>query len=241
MPVFSCTALLSGVGISLCILFYSMAIKEISVGIAALLVYTGPVFAAAGEAVMQRRMPARRDAWLMLLSVMGIVLVTLLGNDADGGSLRGYGIGLLAGLCYAAYILLNRRIPAHIPLTTRTFWQFSMAWLLLLPTLFMTAQPFAAIETGWIYLLGIGIFQGFLGQLLVVYAVKRLRAIEFGTVSYLEPAVAVVMGWLVYNEGISPGQWLGFVLVLGASALQSLLPSSQRPAELQLDSAARRV
>ena len=45
---FSWQSAVSGAGISLCILFYFLSIQCISVGIAALLLYTGPVFAVLG-------------------------------------------------------------------------------------------------------------------------------------------------------------------------------------------------
>lgn len=225
---FSLSAVFSGAGISLCILFYFLAITQISVGIAALLLYTGPVFAAAGESLLRRSLPPRRDILLMLASAAGIVLVTICAGSAATAQEQtpiGYVYGLLSGVCYAAYILLNRQIPGHISLSVRTFWQFAAGSLVLLVPLLLTDAPYAGLSTGWPYLLSIGVLQGFAVLLLVAYAVRRLSAIEFGTISYLEPAVAVALGWLVYGENITPGQWCGFALVLGASALQSLLPS----------------
>lgn len=225
---FSLPSVLSGIGISLCILFYFLAITQISVGIAALLLYTGPVFAAAGEALLKRSMPPRRDVWLMLASVVGIVLVTIYAPENTANHAQnpmGYAYGMLSGLCYATYIVLTRQISPHISLFTRTFWQFAAGSLVLLVPLFLTESPYAGLQTGWPYILCIGILQGFGVLLLVAYAVRKLTAIEFGTISYLEPAVAVALGWLVYGESISAGQWCGFALVLGASALQSLLPS----------------
>lgn len=225
---FSLPAVFSGAGISLCILFYFLAITQISVGIAALLLYTGPVFAAVGESLLRRSLPPRRDILLMLASAAGIVLVTICAGSAATAQEQepiGYAYGLLSGVCYAAYILLNRQIPGHISLSVRTFWQFAAGSLVLLVPLLLTDTPYAGLSTGWPYLLSIGVLQGFAVLLLVAYAVRRLSAIEFGTISYLEPAVAVALGWLVYGENITPGQWCGFALVLGASALQSLLPS----------------
>lgn len=225
---FSLTSALSGAGISLCILFYFLAITQISVGVAALLLYTGPVFAAVGESLLRRSMPPKRDLLLMLASAAGIVLVTVCAEAAASSRIQepvGYAYGLLSGVCYAAYILLNRQIPGEISLAVRTFWQFAAGSMVLLVPLLFTDTPYAGLNEGWPYLLSIGVLQGFAVLLLVAYAVRRLTAIEFGTISYLEPAVAVLLGWVVYSESISAGQWVGFALVLGASALQSLLPS----------------
>lgn len=227
---FSWQSALSGAGISLCILFYFLAIQSISVGIAALLLYTGPVVAVLGEAVLNRSLPPRRDAVLIGMSVAGIVAVSVFadGGAGSGNSAAGLGYGLLAGVCYAVYILLNRLIPQTVTLVQRTFWQFAAGCVFLFVPLVTADNAFAGVEQGWAYLLCIGLLQGFLVMLLIAYAVRHLTAIQFGTISYLEPAVAVLLGWCIYAELLTPGQWCGFVLVIAASAAQSLLPTSEQ-------------
>ena len=226
----SCKCAVSGAGISLCILFYFLSIQCISVGIAALLLYTGPVFAVLGEAVLNRSLPPRRDGVLIAMSVAGIVAVSVFAEGGTGGGddVMGLVYGLLSGVCYAVYILLTRYIPQGVALVQRTFWQFVTGCVLLAVPLAGTENAFAGVEQGWPYLLCIGIFQGFLVMLLIAYAVRHLTAVQFGTISYLEPAVAVLLGWLIYAEMLTPGQWLGFVLVIAASAAQSFLPSSEQ-------------
>lgn len=221
---FSLPSALSGAGISLCILFYFMAIQNISVGIAALMLYTGPFFAALGEAVLTRRMPFKRDALLMLMSVAGILAVSLCNTGEVQGGFAGIVYGLLSGVCYAAYILLNRQIPQSVSLYQRTFWQFVAGSLLLVVPLLLSDAPYSGLAQGWPYVLCIGLCQGFLVMLLVAYAVRYLTAIQYGSISYLEPAVAVLLGALLYAEVLTPMQWCGFALIITASLLQSLLP-----------------
>ena len=225
---FSWQAAVSGAGISLCILFYFFAIQSISVGIAALLLYTGPVFAVLGEAVLSRSLPPRRDVVLIAVSAAGIAAVSVFaeGGTGTGDNAMGLVYGLLSGVCYAVYILLTRLIPQKVTLVQRTFWQFVTGCVLLAVPLTATQNAFSGWEQGWPYLLCIGLFQGFLVMLLIAYAVRHLTAVQFGTISYLEPAVAVLSGWCIYSEWLTPGQWCGFVLVIAASAVQSLLPSS---------------
>lgn len=222
---FSWQSVVSGIGISLCILFYFYAICGLSVGVAALLLYTGPVFAAAGEAVIRRRMPGARDFLLMLASLAGIALVCGPGVGAGGQALDVV-YGILSGVCYAAYILFNRLIPGNVTMLQRTFWQFAAGVAVLAGPFLMQESPLEHVDTGWPHLLCIGVLQGFLVLLLVAYAVKHLSAIRYGTIAYVEPVLAVALGWLVYQDTMSPLQWLGVVLVLAASAAQSLLPQN---------------
>lgn len=227
---FSWQSAVSGAGISLCILFYFLAIQSISVGIAALLLYTGPVFAVLGEAVLNRSLPPKRDAVLIAMSVAGIVAVSVFADGGTGSGDNAVGLvyGLLSGVCYAAYILLTRHIPRQVTLVQRTFWQFVAGCVLLAVPLVGTDNALAGVAQGWPYLLCIGLFQGFLVMLLIAYAVRHLTAVQFGTISYLEPAVAVLLGWLIYAELLTVGQWCGFALIIAASAAQSLLPTSEQ-------------
>lgn len=221
---FSLPAAVSGVGISLCILFYFQAIQGLSVGIAALLPATGPLFAAAGEALVQRRMPPWKNGLLMLAAAAGIVLVCAPGI-CGGGQLEYYAYGLLSGLCYGVYILLNRLIPDKVKNLQRAFWQFVAGVVVLAVPFAMQENPFRGAETGWPYLICIGVFQGCMVMLLAAYAMKHMSAIRYGTVAYLEPTVAVALGWVVYSDHLQPLQWLGVVMVLVCSVCQSLLPN----------------
>ena len=64
---------------------------------------------------------------------------------------------------------------------------------------------------------------GFSGIVLIGIGVM-LTSMHFGA----SAAVAVLLGWLIYAELLTAGQWCGFVLVIAASAAQTLLPSSDK-------------
>ncbi len=225
--VFVCSgaALASGAGISLCILFYFLAIQHASVGVSALLLYTGPVFAALGEALLRRMFPPVRDAVLISLAALGVALVSLFAPEGgQGGSHAGLLYGILSGLCYSTYILFNRQIPAQVSLTARTFWQSAAGVAILLPPLLLSDCDMQHVEMGWPYLACIGFLQGFAVLLPAAYAMKKLSAIKYGTIAYLEPMVAVALGFFLYHEHITIGQWEGLVLVVAATACQTLVP-----------------
>ncbi len=240
---FNGMAFISGIGISLCILFYFLAIKETSAGIAALLPATGPLFAAVWEALLEHHLPPKRDALLILTAGLGIVLVSMLSGSAGGGQNDALGIiyGLLSGLFYSLYIVLNRFMKPEVTLLQRTFWQSAAGTLvLLIPVLcvlFIPAlqvdSPFENVNTGWGWLLGIGICQGVAVLALVAFAMRKLSSLEFGIVSCMEPMEAALIGLLLYEEIIKPGQWCGFALVLAAIAAKSVLTraaSAESPA-----------
>ena len=222
---FNGKAFISGIGISLCILFYFLAIKETSAGIAALLPATGPLFAAVWEALLEHHLPPKRDALLILTAGLGIVLVSMLSGPATGGQNDALGIlyGLLSGLFYSLYIVLNRFMRADVTLLQRTFWQSVAGTLVLLVPLCCSAGAIQNIGTGWPWLLGIGICQGVGVLILVAYAMRKLSSLEFGIISCIEPMEAALIGFLFYSEVIQAGQWCGFALVLSAILSKSVM------------------
>ncbi len=214
---FNLGAFISGIGISLCILFYFLAIQHTSAGIAALLPATGPLFSAVWIALLEHHLPPRRDGLLILTAGLGIVLVSLFSGQSASGQNDTLGIiyGLLSGLFYSLYIMLNRLMPQKITLLQRTFWQSLAGTLvLLIPLLWSSDSVWNNASTGWPWLVGIGVCQGVGVLLLVAYAMRRLSSLEFGIVSCLEPTEAAIIGCLLYSETLQPGQLCGFVLVL---------------------------
>ncbi len=225
---FSAMSAISGVSISLCILFYFMAIKSISIGLAAFTLYLGPVFAIIAEAFISRRFPSLIQLVIIALAFGGFILISSLGSiqfaDMDFGLLY----ALLSGVFYGAYILTNRLISSDFSLSIRVFWQFLAAIITIGATCLATGATLKGIETGWIYLLIIGVVQGFMVLMLTGYAIKHLSSIEFGSLSYIEPLVALILGFYLYDENLSISQIIGIVLILSASIIQCFALNSKK-------------
>ncbi len=232
--IWSGYAMASGAGISLCILFYFLAIQYTSVGLAALLLYTGPVFAAIGEAFIKRKVPRLRNIAMISLAAFGVLLVCICAPMGGQGVMHaGVIYGLLSGLCYSAYILFSRQIPKPVSLLARTFWQSAAGVLILFLPLLFSGVNAEHVKSGWPYLACIGILQGFAVLLPAAYAMKKLSAIKYGTVAYLEPMVAVALGFFIYHEELNAGQWAGMSLVVVASFVQMAFSAHRKPKVLE--------
>lgn len=75
--------------------------------------------------------------------------------------------------------------------------------------------------TAWACIFGVGFF-GTLGQLMMTFAYKYVRASSGSIYSFVTPVLNVLMGALLFAESLSLRGWLGACLVLGACVYVSL-------------------
>jgi len=54
------------------------------------------------------------------------------------------------------------------------------------------------------------------------WLVQQVTPAVLGTYAYVNPAVAVVLGWLLLDEGLTAGQWGGTLVILGGVVLVTL-------------------
>jgi drug/metabolite transporter (DMT)-like permease len=88
----------------------------------------------------------------------------------------------------------------------------------MLPFLDASIQNVTLKDANW--LMAIGLFQEFLAIFLFTFAVKHLRTVEYGTVSYVEPLIASLIGVFLYSESLTLFQLAGCLIVLSGGMVQ---------------------
>ena len=89
------------------------------------------------------------------------------------------------------------------------------------------ALPFSGIGApDWVAIAYLGLFQIALAYAFVTRAVGRLPALEISIILLVEPALNPVWSWLVHGERPGPWALAGGVLILGATALRSILANA---------------
>lgn len=191
--------------------FY-LAIARIPLGLALTLEFLGPL----GLAVLGSRHLS--DLLWAMLAAVGIVLLAPWSGGANALDPWGVLLAGLAGLCWAGYILLGRRVSRRLPRGWAVTTGMAFAALTVLP--FTLADLTAAhltpalLGTG----LGVAILSSAVPYTLELTALRVLPSRTFGILMSLEPAAAALVGLLLLGEQLSATQWGAVACVSAASA-----------------------
>jgi inner membrane transporter RhtA len=189
--------------------FYE-SIDRIPLGAAVTCEFVGPL----GVAVFGSRRP--RDLGWVALAAAGILL--LAAPSGSGLNAPGVILALVAGGCWAAYILLSARTGRTFPGGTGLALAMIVASILILPV--GIAQGGGGLLNAEV--LGVGLAVAVLSSLvpysLEIEALRRMPAHVFGVLMSLEPAAAAIAGLIVLHEVLKANEWAGMGLVIVASA-----------------------
>jgi drug/metabolite transporter (DMT)-like permease len=210
------------------VFFYFLGIAHLPVGIATLLNYSAPVFTAIyaasflGEAITLPTLAA------LALTSIGVCLVIL--GTAPAGSL-GFGRWQLVALCSA---MLSGAAVATIREVRKTdgSWEIFAAFcgagaaIAAVPALMNWVAP-RPTEWGLLAIVGI---TSVVGQLLMTYALRYVRAAVGGIIAQLTPVTSLALGWSVLGDRIGALAAAGAVLTLLGVSVGAYLAAG-RPAD----------
>lgn len=200
------------------------AYKYTTVSVATLSYYFAPVLVTVLCPLLFKE-KMRPLNWLcFIFSTLGIVLLTGIGQPAQGQQhWLGIAYGLGAAALYATVMLLNKAIREVAGLQ-RTFLQFISASLVLIPYVLLTGGlQFSKLDTtGIICLLVVGIVHTGITYCMYFTGLKELPGQKVAILSYIDPLVAVVISVTVLQEPITLPQIIGGILILGFTLLNEL-------------------
>jgi drug/metabolite transporter (DMT)-like permease len=201
-------------------LLLTVAEQQISSSLTGLLVAAVPLL----QAVFTRlfgvadRLDRRRLGGL-LVGLAGVA--ALVGIDVRGGSLLAAGAVLLAAACYAAGPLVAAVRLTHLPGLAVSAVAMGLSALVY--------APFAAVSAparlsdvdpaAWIAVGVLGAVCSAVAFLVFFALLAEVGPSRTTVITYVNPAVAVLLGVLALGEPLTPGLLVGFPLVLVGSYL----------------------
>lgn len=201
----------------------AIAEQTVPSGLAALIVGAVPLWF-----VVFRVGGGDRPGWLtwtgVLVGFAGVAAISLPGGGIDGVELWGVGLILFATLSWAigSYLSPRLSLPAH-PLVAVTYEMLAGGAIMTLVSLVsgeaaqlnMSAVP----AKGWIALGYLVLFGSILGYTAYGYALAHAPLSLVGTYAYVNPVVAVFLGWAILAEPITTIVVTGGALVVAGVAL----------------------
>ncbi|MBR5868868.1 MAG: EamA family transporter, partial [Clostridia bacterium] len=207
---------------------YFTSINATSMAVAAILLYTAPIFVMLMSCLLFREKLTTKKICALVLAFAGCVLVAgMAGNVTAFGILTGLG----SGFAYALYsifgvVLLKRYHPFTV-----TIYTFTIAGMVALLISNPTKQ-FPVLLTGGtgavVTALAMGVVTAAIPYLLYTLGLRDMEASRASVIATSEPMVAAVLGILVYHEEVTLSKLLGIFLILGAILLLNVREKNQK-------------
>ncbi len=197
--------------------FFYLSLARLPLGLAVGIEFLGPLAVALAGS---RRIA---DGVAAVLAATGLVLLVGPHGAADG---RGVAFALLAGACWAAYILAGSRVGQVLPAGPGAACGMVVAAAAVLPF----AAPSLGAFTHHLRLLApaaaVAMLSSAAPYTLEMVALRRLPTPAFRVLMSLEPAAAATAGVVFLGEHLAAARWAGIACVVAAS-LASVL--TRRP------------
>jgi drug/metabolite transporter (DMT)-like permease len=226
-------ALGAGIALALDMIVWHTSIGYIGAGLATLIANTQVVLVAVAAWVFFSERPNKRVILAIPIVLLGVTLVSGLGQDGAFGSnpVLGTVLALMAAVFYAFFILVMKFAnPGGAP-SAGPLFEITAGGLLTVALIGAIRGgidlSFSWPQHGWLLALALG--PQVVAWLLIGYALPRLPAAETATIVLLQPALTMVWGALIFSERPSTIQILGAVVVLLGVALAATARTRPRP------------
>ena len=200
---------------------YFNAISLSSMSVAAVLLYTAPVFVTLMSALFFHERITPFKLFALVSTFAGCALVTgLLPLGQESISFGTILFGLGSGFGYALYSIFSKFALEKYAPSTISFYSFLFCALFSLPIsgLSQDLANFGCWQA-WAGALGIGLLCCALPYVLYTDGLRFAEPGRAAILATIEPFVAAVLGILLYHEEVTPFKLLGMALILGAVLL----------------------
>lgn len=220
--------LASGVAMGINWILLFEAYKYTTVSVATLSYYFAPVIVTVVCPVLFKEKLTGKQIICFIMSTLGLVLITGIGDIGSGNDFVGILFGLGAAVFYATVILLNKFIK-NVKGIHRTFLQFLSAIVILVPYVIMTSGVTLGNLNGigWVNLLIVGLIHTGVTYCMYFSSLKELPGQKAAILSYIDPLVAVMISVTILGESMTLWQMIGGILILGFTLWNELPPKAR--------------
>ncbi|MCM3160439.1 DMT family transporter [Metabacillus litoralis] len=196
--------------------FLFQCMKETSISIASILLYTAPAFVTIFSRLFFKEALTLRKISALLITFLGCILVIgLFPSTSQSVSIYGLLLGLGSGFFYALYSIFGKFALQKYSSLTVTVYTFIFAALAITPVsgIWETGSLLLHFDV-WLSILGLGLFSTLFAFLLYTKGLETVESSRASIMATVEPVVASLVGFFVFKEMLSLWQYIGIFFVL---------------------------
>lgn len=202
---------------------YIMAIRETSMGVAAILLYTAPSIVMIFSFILFNEKITKIRILALIMTFIGCILVMEVLKGENTISLKGFLYGILSGIGYALYSIFGKYALKKYSSVTIVFYTFLMSAILYT----ILGNPIEILEktreaNAWLFIITFSALSAAIPYMLYTEGLSGTEASKAAILANIEPIVAATIGIIVFSEKISFSKIIGIILVLSAICIVNI-------------------
>ena len=206
--------------------------REVDAGTASMLVNVTPLMVAIlGGLFLHEGFPPRLlIGCLVAFAGVAVISVATSGDRPGDATTLGIILCFVSAAAYSVSVTLQKPVLASVPALTVTWLACATGMIVCLPFLpQLLSEGAAAGPESLAWIVYLGLFPTAVAFTLWAFALGRSTAGRLGSLTYLVPAVAIVMGWLLLAEVPPVLSFVGGAVAIVGVVLARSKPRAPRP------------
>ena len=210
--------LLASIAITMAWSSHFYAFKLTTIANTVVLLYTGPIYVAILSPLVLKEVREKKANICLILSILGIFLMY---NQGLGDELndRGLILGAISGILFAFVIMATKKLSKDYSSITIVTMQLFISAIILSPALFVEQQ---VIMDNIILLVILGLVHTAIAEFLFIDGLIKVSTQKASTISYIEPASAIIYAIILLNEVPEGLEIIGISLIATANIILNL-------------------
>lgn len=216
--------------------------KILSAGLTALFIASIPLFIAVLEAALAGGTSMNRLGWLgTVTGLAGLAVLTshgIRGQSLTSGTALASIALIFAAIAWAVGSILSQRMEIKASALVSSTWQMLIAGSInmLIGIAFGGLQSSHWTRGACLAMLYLAVFGSLAGYTSYMFLLRNVRLSTAATYAYVNPIVAILLGWALLHESLHGSEWvgMGIILISVAVVIASKPPVTKDVAETSI-------